>query len=143
VLLNLAKERRAHGDVQSSCARCSSNYATNLRAHGSQMTALSPRIMTTRFFEAGLRATAPKEPARSERTAQPSQARSLIFFDALVISFGWFSNAGEIAVVREISQLDVSTNWVGGCAIATADNSSARQSRPTESRIGLQQQSAR
>src|SRR6516162_2152812 len=39
-----------------------------------------------------------------------------IFFDALVISFGWFSNAGEIAVVREISQLYVSTNWVGGCA---------------------------
>src|SRR6516162_1868749 len=38
-----------------------------------------------------------------------------IFFDALVISFGWFSNAGEIAVVREIRQLDVSTNWVGGC----------------------------
>jgi len=32
------------------------------------------------------------------------------------MSFGWFSNAGEIAVVREISQLDVSINWVGGCA---------------------------
>jgi hypothetical protein len=40
----------------------------------------------------------------------------LIFFDALVISFGWFSNAGEIAIVREIGQLDVSTNWLGGCA---------------------------
>jgi hypothetical protein len=31
----------------------------------------------------------------------------LIFFAALVVNVSWFSNSGEIAVVRQISQLDV------------------------------------